>query len=330
MNDRERMATAARDAMAHVLDLGPSDRVLVVTDPKTAACGEAFARGAEDHGCAVTIYRLPAAGRPLREIPDDLLPLLDDTTVVINAIVGDGAEVPFRLKWIHAIEDTGRIRMGHSPGIDVDMMISGTLSVDYSAMAKMADRLYAGFQGAVHAHLTTPAGTNLHLDLTGRALTDDLKATVDVGANLPCGEVYCAPVEDGANGVVVVDGCFGSHGLVSSPVQIRVLDGLARGVVGKDSRIVEIINCLLDTDAGSRTIAELGIGLNSGARLTDCMLEAEKVLGTAHVAFGDNEGLGGGQSRSSMHVDYLLKKPTLEVTLKDGSRRLVMEGGRVK
>ncbi|MDX2472860.1 MAG: aminopeptidase [Candidatus Krumholzibacteria bacterium] len=330
MKDRERMATAARDAMAHVLDLEPSDRVLVVTDLETAACGEAFAQGAEDHGCAVTIYRLPAAGRPLREIPDDLPPFLDDTTVVINAIVGAAAEVPFRLKWIHAIEDTGRIRMGHSPGIDVDMMISGALSVDYGAMAKMAERLYAGFQDAVHVHLTTPAGTNLHLDLTGRTVTDDLKATVEVGANLPCGEVYCAPVEDGANGIVVVDGCFGSYGLVPSPVKIRVLDGLARGVVGDDSQIVEIINCLLDTDAGSRTIAELGIGLNSGARLTDCMLEAEKVLGTAHVAFGDNEGLGGGQSRSSMHVDYLLKKPTLEVTLKDGSQRLVMQDGQVK
>lgn len=329
MNDRERMAGAARDAMAHVLDLDPSDRVLVVSDPQTAACGDAFVRGAEDHGCTVTSYHLPAAGRPLREIPDDLLSLLDDTSVVVNAVAGDAAEVPFRLQWIHAIEGTGRIRMGHSPGIDVDMMVSGALSVDYQAMAEMAARLYDGFEDAVDAHLTTPAGTNLHLDLTGRALTDDLKATVDVGANLPCGEVFCAPLEDGANGVLVVDGCFGSHGLVSRPVKIRVLDGLARGVTGEDSQIVEIINFLLDTDAGSRTIAELGIGLNPGARMTDRMLEAEKALGTAHVAFGDNEGLGGGQSRSSMHVDYLVRRPTLELTLKNGSRRKVMVNGEV-
>ena len=61
--------------------------------------------------------------------------------------------------------------------------------------------------------------------MTGRPFIHDLKATVEVGANLPCGEIYCAPVETGADGILVVDGCFGCHGQVPAPVAITVAGG---------------------------------------------------------------------------------------------------------
>ena len=80
-----------------------------------------------------------------------------------------------------------------------------------------------------------------------------------------------------------------------------------------DDEVAGIINGLMDTDAGSRTIAELGIGLNPGARLTARMLEAEKAHRTAHIAFGSNEGMPGGKSHSTMHMDYLFNRPTIEV-----------------
>ena len=79
-------------------------------------------------------------------MPAEMPALLEDTTVVINAIVGDSREIPFRLQWIHAIEVSGRIRMGHSPGIDEDMMISGPMNVDYGQMLAAAEGLIAGFR----------------------------------------------------------------------------------------------------------------------------------------------------------------------------------------
>jgi leucyl aminopeptidase (aminopeptidase T) len=324
----ETMSAAALDAMIHVLDLDPADRVLVVTDPQTETCGEAFAVGAENHGCPVRRYLLPAEGRPLAAVPDEMAALLEETDVVINAVVGDAREVPFRIQWIHAIENARRIRMGHSPGIDEDMMTSGPMNVDYLAMREASRKLRRGLADADQVHLTTPAGTDLWLDLEGRGFVDDLKATVVAGANLPCGEVYCAPLETGAEGELVVDGCFGSHGTVPSPVLITVQGGRCVDVAGDDPTIVRIINELMDTDAGSRTIAELGIGLNPGARLTGRMLEAEKAHRTAHVAFGDNEGIAGGQSRSSMHIDYLVLRPTIEV-YRGGGAHFVMEDGHL-
>jgi leucyl aminopeptidase (aminopeptidase T) len=328
MNRMETMSAAALEAMIHVLDLVPEDRVLVVTDRATSACGQAFTEGAKSHGCPVNVYNLPEHNRPLQAMPDEMPALLDDATVVINAIVGDCFEVPFRLQWINVIDLCGHVRMGHSPGINEDMMVSGPMNVDYGKMLAAADDLMAGFAGAEAVHITTAAGTDLHLDLTNRVFIHDLKSTVEVGANLPCGEIYCAPVETGADGVLIVDGCFASHGIVSSPVAITINTGQVVDVTGDDDKVIGIINELMDTDGGSRTIAELGIGLNPGARMTERMLEAEKAHRTAHIAFGSNEGFPGGLNHSITHLDYLFTRPTMEVFFSDGPSRMVMEDGK--
>ncbi|MBU8869668.1 MAG: aminopeptidase [Gemmatimonadales bacterium] len=325
----EIMTAAARQAMIHVLDLQPENQVLVVTDKVTRTCGDAFARGAERHGCPVDTYVISEAERPLKSVPEDLVQCLADADVVINAIAGDDREVPFRIEWIQAIEAKGTIRLGHSPGIDEDMMVGGPLDVDYGDMIDQASHLIEAFKGAESVQITAPGGTDLRLDLTGRWFITDVKATVNEGSNLPCGEVYCCPVETGADGVLVVDGCFGGYGNVPTPVKITIRNGRVIDVSAEDEEVVEVVNGLLDTDDGSRTIAELGIGLNPGARLTPRMLEAEKAGGTAHIAFGSNEGMPGGKSISKMHTDYLFLKPTMKVTFSDGSRKVLLKNGAI-
>jgi leucyl aminopeptidase (aminopeptidase T) len=217
--------------------------------------------------------------------------------------------------------------MGHSPGIDADMMIAGSLNVDYAAMQVTADKLVAACADARTIHVTTVAGTALELGVTHRPFVCDLRATVEHGANLPCGEVFCAPVETAAEGTLVVDSCAGSYGVVPSPVTMSVAAGRVTTVACADEKIVGMINSWLDTDGGARNIAELGIGLNPGARLTSRMLEAEKALGTAHIAFGCNEGMPGGQGHSQMHVDYLFHRATVVVTAADKAQTTLLDNG---
>ena len=69
--------------------------------------------------------------------------------------------------------------------------------------------------------------------------------------------------------------------------------------------------------------AQLGIGTNPAAILTGKILEDEKVEGTAHLAFGTNTGIGG-ENEASVHIDGLIKLPTIEL---DG--RVVMHEGRL-
>ena len=71
-------------------------------------------------------------------------------------------------------------------------------------------------------------------------------------------------------------------------------------------------------DDGASMVCELGMGLNPGARLVGRMLEDEKALRTAHVAFGDNRGFPGGKNHSGMHVDCLVHRPSITSERSDG------------
>ncbi len=329
MPDFQIMTRAALKAMRQALDLEPGDSVLVVGDEASGACPDAFLAAARAHGCSADIFHLPEAGRPLTELPDGMLDLLEDRDVIINAIAGRSDEIPFRLQWLFAIEEHN-LRMGHSPGIVDSMMEGGALDVDYAAMREGAERLIDLFRGAESVHITTAAGTDLTLGLAGRHFVSDAHITTsEKGVNLPCGEAYCCPLEDRADGVLVVDGCFGSDGNVPVPATITCRDGRVVDVASDDPSLTTRINELMDTDDGARTIAELGIGLNPGAALRGNMLEDEKALRTAHVAFGSNQGMPGGCNHSSTHIDYLFHRPTMTVTRRDGTTACVIRDGDI-
>jgi leucyl aminopeptidase (aminopeptidase T) len=59
-------------------------------------------------------------------------------------------------------------------------------------------------------------------------------------------------------------------------------------------------------------VAELGIGTNEEAILTGNILEDEKILGTAHVAFGASAAIGG-TVQVPVHLDCLVLRPEVTV-----------------
>ncbi len=194
----------------------------------------------------------------------------------------------------------------------------------------MADleRLIASFTNATSVRITTPGGSDITLGIEGRRFVTDVRITdTEKGCNLPCGEVYCAPVENGANGVVVADGSIGGEGPPPSPVTLEVDSGRVTSVRCADQQWQERITELLDTDAGARTIAELGIGLNPKACLVGIMLEDEKAYRTAHIAFGSNIGMQGGVNESSTHIDYLVHRPTIVAHFADATERTIVKDG---
>lgn len=57
-------------------------------------------------------------------------------------------------------------------------------------------------------------------------------------------------------------------------------------------------------------VAEFGIGTNDRAIVTGVILEDEKVMGTIHIAFGDNKSMGG-SVRVASHLDGLVIRPSV-------------------
>jgi len=207
-------------------------------------------------------------------------------------------------------------------------MDGGPMDVDYGQMVDQAERLIAALADAVSVRIASPGGSDVTLDIEGRRFVTDVKITdIEKGCNLPCGEVFCAPVENGANGVVVADGSIGGEGPPPSPVTLEVSSGRVTEVRCADRQWRERITELLDTDPGARTIAELGIGLNPKARLVGIMLEDEKGFRTAHLAFGSNIGMPGGVNESTTHIDYLVHRPTIVARLEDATERAIVKDG---
>ena len=71
----------------------------------------------------------------------------------------------------------------------------------------------------------------------------------------------------------------------------------------------------------ARNIAEFGIGTNDSAKLSGVLLEDEKVMGTIHIALGNNVSMGGSVN-VPIHLDGVVKKPTVwmdgKLLMKDG------------
>jgi aminopeptidase len=96
-------------------------------------------------------------------------------------------------------------------------------------------------------------------------------------------------------------------GKVTTPVRIVVRDGYAADITGGEEA-ERLIKLLEPHGKDARTVAEFGIGTNDKAILSGLILEDEKVMGTIHIAFGDNKSMGG-SVRVASHLDGLVKNP---------------------
>lgn len=225
-----------------------------------------------------------------------------------------------------ALMNAAGCRYASLPHFDPEMLYS-SMQVDWGALADRTRRLAALITKADRVTLTTPDGTDLVIGVAGRAAKPDdgLLTAPGCFGNLPAGEAYLAPVEGTAEGVMVVE--YAPTRKLSSPLRLTVREGNVIGIAGDDPYRRRLEEKFGESPL-NRNIAELGVGTNDRASRPDNVLEAEKILGTVHVALGDNAGFGGTVS-TPFHEDYVLYRPTLILEMPDGSRVTVLEDGKL-
>ncbi len=159
-------------------------------------------------------------------------------------------------------------------------------------------RLIERLEGGREVRILGP-GTDLTLSVEGRKFING-----DGGHNMPCGEVFTGPVEDSANGEVSFGVPVAVAGREVSGVRLRFEEG--RVVEASAEKGEEYLMSMLDADAGSRYLGELGIGTNYGIpRATKSILFDEKLGGTVHLAVGRSYEKTGGKNDSSVHWDLI-------------------------
>jgi leucyl aminopeptidase (aminopeptidase T) len=180
------------------------------------------------------------------------------------------------------------------------------------------------------AHLTTKAGTDIVMSLKGRKGVGLVPfAAKGTFFGVPgYAEAACPPIEDSAEGILVVDGTMiGTEeleGLVEEPFEIRFNKGRIVGISGgKDGRKLEGILKTLEDQA--RTFSELGINSNFMVpkKLWGSRMDMA-VGGHVHIALGRNDHIGG-NSRAETHLDLLVTYATLRL---DGDT--ILEDGILK
>ncbi len=215
-------------------------------------------------------------------------------------------------------------RVATFPGITNDVMIRG-LNADYEKISELSLKLAKVLEGGKIIDVTAPNGTNISFSIEGRKAyaSKGLFHAKGESGNLPTGETYLAPVEGTANGVFVVDGSMAGIGLIKDAnIIIEVNKGYASKISGR-VYAKKLNDMLKAVGRDAYNIAEFGIGTNPSARLSGILLEDEKVMGTIHIALGNNKSMGG-TINVPIHLDGVVKKPTVYL---DG--KLLMKDGKL-
>jgi len=273
-----------------------------------------------------------------KEPPKHLVEMINtrmQPDIFINTLRGIGEETPFRIKIIKLETRKGRSRLGHCPGITMDMLTEGALSLtkeEHSRMQENARGLLALLQNVNSVHVATSKGTDFTLNVRGRTwFSDTFLNWKDMKwMNLPTGEVIIGPIENGMEGILVCDLAIGGIGPLKSTITLEVKNGKVEAVKGDDTEVIKAVQNTQATDTMAKHVGEFAFGLNPKARLVQEFLESEKVGSAIHVAFGNNMDYPGTvANNSATHQDFLVDKPTVTVTHSDGTTHAVMVDGKI-
>ena len=303
---------AIRDCMGTKVD----EKILIITDEPLRTLGYALWKAAKELGNEVILTEILPRTSNGEEPPAEIAELMKKFDVVFCPTSKSLTHTDAR----RAASALG-VRIATLPGVTEEIMVR-CMNADYIAIARRTHALCALMEKTGVIRVTAPAGTDISMPIKGRTAHASSGLFLEKGqsGNLPTGEAYLAPLEHQSNGVVVVDGSMASVGIVKTPIRIVVKDGYAAGISG-GTEADQLKKLLEPHGKDVYNVAEFGIGTNDKAIITGKIIEDEKVMGTIHIAFGDNKSMGG-SVRVASHLDGLVTSPTVwfddQVIMRDG------------
>ena len=308
---------AVRTVIRDCMGISAGEEVLVVCNPVTEEIGALMRIEAQGEGADATLAVISERDSAAAEPPDTVAAAMERADVVLAATIQSLSHTAARKRASEA-----GVRIGSLPGV-TEEMLARLMNGDLEETRRLSWAVAELMNDASEARITCAHGSDLRLGLEGRMAIADGGELGTRGAfgNLPCGEGFIAPVEGTGEGTLVIDGSIAGVGLLDTPVSLTVEGGHLTAATGSDGEA--LMNLLTEHGKDGTNVAELGIGTNDEAILTGNILEDEKILGTAHVAFGASAAIGG-TVQVPVHLDCVILEPTVEI---DG--RTVLNGGEL-
>ena len=313
---------AARIAIVDCMGAKPDERLLIVSDAGKRDIGLILFENAKQLGYFALYCEMPPNERDGQEPPDEIASLMQQFDVVFCPTSKSLTHTTARRN-----ASLNGARVATFPGITKEVMIRG-LNADYDKIAALSIELKEFLENVDKVRVTSQSGTDISFSIRGRTAyaSKGLFHAKGESGNLPTGETYLALIEGSTNGVFVVDGSMAGLGLVKNAnIRIEVKEGYAVSITGS-TQAKQLDKILKSVDSPEAyNIAEFGIGTNYKAKLSGVLLEDEKVLGTIHIALGNNKSMGGNVD-VPVHLDGVVKSPTVwiddKILMKNGKLQL--------
>lgn len=296
------LVKTAEGVLSSCLAVKKGEEVLIVTDDTRKEIGEALYEAAGNLGCERLLMVMNVRELSGQEPPKAVAAAMKSADVVIAPTAQSLTHTNARIEAARA-----GTRVATMPGITEEMFSQGAMTADYSKVEELTAVVTEMLSKASVARIEKD-GHVLTINIRGRDGVPSPGVYREPGkcGNLPSGEAYIAPLEDGSEGEMIVDGSMVGIGKLDSPLHMVISDGKLRSVTGEKS---ENLDVLLKNETNG-TLCELGIGTNEAAVLNGIILEDEKVYGTVHIAFGTNTSFGG-VNKAECHMDGIILRPTL-------------------
>lgn len=302
------LKSAARTALTKCMGLKKKEKLLIVTDRNKKRIAEVFLEEAQKISDNCKLIEIPVGKVHGEDPPKNAAKELMKCDVAFLITTTSLSHTKARKNACRA-----GARIASMPGITKDI-IKRCVDVDYGRISKLNEKLCRILTKGRAVLIENKIGTRLSFSIKGRKCLDDNGLYNKKGrfGNLPAGEACLAPLEGTSNGILVVD-----RGCGKAKIIIDIVNGQIIRIKGRAPKLKKIIK-----NKKFANVAELGIGTNPNARVNGIVLEDEKVLGTAHIAFGNNISFGG-KLDVPFHLDCVFSKPTMFV---DG--KLIIRNGK--
>ena len=190
--------------------------------------------------------------------------------------------------------------------------------------------------GATEIRLASKAGSDLTMRKRGRPALTQLGISDEKGRwdSWPSGFLYCAPEEESANGMLVLDVgdlmvMLGRY--VTEPVRIEVVNGVIKRIDGGVDAVLLQDHMEQARDPEAYIISHIGWGTDHRARWSEIAQrgteegarEVRSTYGNVQIAFGANYRLGG-KNKTMAHEDLILRRAKFEL---DG--KTIVDDGRI-
>ena len=304
MSQRTSLESAAETAVNQCLALRPNESCTVVTDDERRPIANPLYEAARAVTDDTVLACYPPGEQHGTEPPSPVAAAMRGSDVVLCPTTKSLSHTRARSR-----ANEAGARVATLPGITEAVFRTG-LDADYRNIECHCETLLEAVAGATEIRVTSPAGTDITVEPGDREWLADTGIVHEPGtmSNLPAGEVFISP--ETAAGTYVVDGTMMPHGLLDEALKFTVEDGFVTDISDELVR-KQVKRAATEVGDDAYNLAELGIGTNVAVTdLVGSVLLDEKAAGTAHIAIGDDYGIGG-DTEAPLHLDGILRDPTV-------------------